>query len=88
MSANKNASRRWIRPNRRQPETIAAEQLIPRLHCITAVGGVQAARRHTYTERLYLYTDAKLEFIGIRRTEHCPCSYEAFIHAVVEALRI
>ena len=82
MSANKNASRRWIRPNRRQPETIAAEQLIPRLHCITAAGGVQAARRHPYMERLFLYEDAKREF------RSGSCSYESFIHAIVEALRI
>ncbi len=69
----------------RQTETIAAEQLIPRLHCIMAVGGVQAARHRSYTERLFMYEYAKQEFNIIKRAD---CTYIAFIHAVVEALRI
>lgn len=82
MTANENASRRRSRPAKRRAETIAAEQLIPRLNCITAVGGVQVARRHPYTKRLFMYEEAKREF----RSESC--SYESFIHAIVEALQI
>lgn len=85
MGKNEKASPPVWTTGGRRAEKEAAEQLIPHLHCITAVGGVQAARNH---DRLVLYGKAKAEFETLQMSRMEPCSYEAFTNALVEALRL
>ena len=88
MCDKKIAPRRSRTPAGRQAETIAAEQLIPRLHCITAVGGVQAARRRPYYGRMRLYSEAKAEFECLQATGKYLGYYETFIQSLTEVLRV
>lgn len=86
MQDTENAPRRSGTPNGRQAETIAAEQLIPRLHCIINAGGIQASRHRTIFERHNLYGTAKREFCTLQSQQRAPCMYDFFIKALTEAL--
>lgn len=88
MRTNENAPRRSRTPYGRQTETIAAEQLIPRLHCIMHSGGIQASRHRPYPEKMRLYALAKSEFCALQSQDLAPCQYDSFIAAITEALWI
>ena len=70
------------------PEMNEARKLVPSLLCIMAAGGIQAARRQSYSERMYLYKAAKKEFLDLQSAGTAPCQYRDFVQAFTRELRI